>query len=132
MQIKVSFDFDSTLDKESVQRYAAKLISEGIEVWITTSRFADKENDWATDWNDDLYKVADSLGIPRKRIRFTNMIDKYKYFEEGDFLWHLDDDWVENRLINQYTKTKAISHIGSGNWIGECNRIIKKLGGNSE
>ena len=127
--MKVSFDFDSTLDKESVQKYAKQLIDQGIEVWITTSRFADKENDWAKDWNDDLYEIADSLGIPRERIRFTNGIDKCEYFKEGDFLWHLDDDWIENRLINKHTKTKAISHIGSGNWIGKCNRIIKKLGG---
>ena len=128
--IKVSFDFDSTLDRESVQKYAKELIDQGIEVYITTSRHSDKEYDYAQDWNDDLYEVADKLGIPRKRIRFTDMVDKYKFFEEGNFLWHLDDDWVENRLINKNTKTKAISHIGSGNWIGKCNRIIKKLGGN--
>lgn len=30
--MKVSFDFDSTLDKESVQKYAAELISKGIDV----------------------------------------------------------------------------------------------------
>lgn len=123
--MKVSFDFDSTLDRESVQKYAAELISKGIDVWITTSRMSDRENDWAKDWNDDLYEVAERLGIPREKIRFTNMIDKYKYFEKEDFIWHLDDDWIENGLINKHTKTKAISHIGSGNWIGKCNRLIK-------
>ena len=123
--MKVSFDFDSTLDRESVQKYAAELISKGIEVWITTSRLSDEKAP-SKEWNKDLYKVADELGIPRERITFTSMVDKYEFFLGKDFLWHLDDDWVENRLINKHTKTKAISHIGSGNWIGKCNRLIEK------
>lgn len=124
--MKVSFDFDNTLDRESVQKYAAELISKGIDVWITTSRIADRENDWAKDWNDDLYEVANTLGIPREKIRFTDMIDKYKYFENSDFIWHLDDDWIENRLILKHTKTMAICHVGSGNWINKCERLIEK------
>ena len=123
--MKVSFDFDDTLDRESVQKYARGLIERGIEVWITTSRHSNKENDFATDWNDDLFEVVDSLGIPRERIIYTEGADKYLYFENENFVWHLDDCWVTNRLINKNTKTKAISHIGSGNWIGKCNRLIK-------
>lgn len=126
--LKISFDFDDTLDRPSVQKYAKELIERGVEVWITTSRHSDKDDDWAKDWNDDLYEVTDRLGIPRERIRFTNMVDKYKFFLEEDFIWHLDDDWVCNRLINRHTKTKAITHIGSGNWINKCNKLIKKYG----
>ena len=37
--MKVSFDFDSTLSKESVRKYAANLIAIGIEVHIVTSRY---------------------------------------------------------------------------------------------
>ena len=123
--MKVSFDFDSTLDRESVQKYAAELISRGIEVWITTSRLSDEKAP-SEEWNKDLYKVANELGIPKERITFTSMADKYEFFLGKDFIWHLDDDWVENRLINKHTKTKSISHISSGNWIGKCNRLIKK------
>ena len=123
--MKVSFDFDDTLDRESVQKYARELIERGIEVWITTSRHSNKENDFAKDWNDDLFEVVDSLGIPRERIRYTEGADKYLYFENENFIWHLDDCCGTNRLINKNTKTKAISHIGSDNWIGKCNRLIK-------
>jgi len=122
--MKVSFDFDDTLDRESVQKYAKELIERGVEVWITTSRLSDVKAP-SKNWNDDLYKVANELGIPKERIRYTEEADKYLYFENENFVWHLDDCWVTNRLINKNTKTKAISHIGSGNWIGKCNRLIK-------
>ena len=37
---KVSFDYDSTLDRKDVQRFAKKLIDAGYEVWIVTSRLS--------------------------------------------------------------------------------------------
>lgn len=130
--MKVSFDFDDTLSRESVQKYAKSLIEKGIDVWVTTSRISDKETDWVKDWNNDLYEVADNLCIPREKIRFTDGTDKFEFFKEEDFIWHLDDDWIENRMINTFTKTKGISHIGSGNWIGKCNRLIRKFERNSK
>lgn len=123
--IKVSFDFDGTLALKSVQKYAKSLVDRNFNVFITTSRFHES-NAPRPDWNDDLYKVADELGIQRDNIRYTNMVDKFVFFEHENFLWHLDDDWQENRMILKYTKTIAISHIGSGNWIGKCERLIKK------
>lgn len=95
-------------------------------MWIVTSRMSDKENDWATDWNDDLYTVAADLGISKNHIKFMDMINKYKFFEDKDFIWHLDDDWTEVRLINKHTKTRCITHIGSGNWIHKCNKLFNK------
>lgn len=134
-RIKVSFDFDGTLDKESIQRYAKELMSdENVEVWIVTSRYGDNElyqNFFKTsvhvDYaNRDLWEIANSLGIPKGRVYFTNMEDKWKYFSDKDFLWHIDDDWVENRLILKNTKTKAISSFGNPNWKGKCQRILRK------
>lgn len=132
--IKVSFDFDGTLERESVQRYAKELIDRGHEVWIVTSRFGsdDKYKSYfmttiSVDLtNKDLFEVADRLGIPVERIHFTNMDDKWpfmKYYHE--FLWHLDDDWIENRNILKNTKIKAINSIGT-NWKSKCEKIIKK------
>jgi uncharacterized protein YvpB len=123
--IKVSFDFDGTLDRESVQKYASKLIAEGIDVWITTSRMSDKDAP-SPNWNCDLFEVAQRIGIAVENIRFTGMADKYVYFKDNYFIWHLDDDWTENKLINNRTKTRAISHMGAGNWIGKCERLINK------
>jgi hypothetical protein len=132
--IKVSFDFDGTLERESVQRYAKELVDRGHEVWIVTSRFGDDEK-YKTFFmttvpvgltNADLFEIASTLGIPRERIHFTEMDNKWpfmKYYQE--FLWHLDDDWVENKEILRNTKTKAINSLGA-NWKGKCERIIKK------
>jgi hypothetical protein len=41
---KISFDFDSTLDRKLVQDFAYSLIKRGYEVWILTSRFEDCDN----------------------------------------------------------------------------------------
>ena len=132
--IKVSFDFDSTLDREPVQKYAKELVERGHEVWIVTSRFGSDEK-YKTFFmtttpvgltNEDLFRIASEIGIPRERIHFTEMDDKWpfmKYYQE--FLWHLDDDWIENKAILKNTKTKAINSLGP-NWKSKCERIIKK------
>jgi len=51
------------------------------------------------------------------------MCDKWHFFENKDFVWHLDDDSIENELINDYTKTKAISSICSF-WKQNCERLL--------
>lgn len=132
--IKCSFDFDGTLDRKSIQDYSKVLIEKEYEVWILTSRFGDnkKYQDFLQTSveigldNKDLLEVAKNLGIPEERIFFTNMEDKWVFLKfHGDFLWHLDDDWIENRNILKNTKTKAISSTES-NWKNKCERIIEK------
>lgn len=131
--MKVSFDFDSTLELESVQKYAKELIERGIEVWVVTSRFGDDElykrffhtstNVDLT--NRDLREITDRLEIPEERIHFTNMRDKWEFIENRGFIWHLDDDWIENEMINERTLTKGLSHWGNPNWERECNALLK-------
>lgn len=41
--MKVSFDFDGTLEPPIVQQYAKELIEKGIEVWVVTSRSKNKK-----------------------------------------------------------------------------------------
>jgi hypothetical protein len=132
--IKVSIDFDGTLDRESIQKYAKELIEKGYEVWIVTSRFGDNkkyQEFFQTSinvdiTNNDLKEAANSIGIPEERIHFTNMDDKWPFLKfHDDFLWHIDDDWIENKNILKYTKTKAISSLGA-NWKSKCERLIKK------
>ena len=132
--LKVSIDFDGTLERESVQTYARELVERGIEVWIVTSRFGDDErykSFFQTTipvglTNKDLFEIALELGIPKERVHFTDMDDKWPFLKYWDnFLWHLDDDWVENRDILKNTKTKAINSIGA-NWKSKCERLINK------
>lgn len=133
--IKISFDFDGSLDRESLQKYAMELISKEFEIWIVTARFSNT-NDYCPDFlqkfamsanHKDLFTVADQCGISIDHIKFMNMAPKYEFFfENEDFLWHLDDDYVECREINQDTKTVGISCANGSNWIAKCERLINK------
>ena len=122
--LKCSFDFDQTLDRPIVQQYARELINRGIDVWVCTARFSDKRAP-SPDWNKDLYEVTDSLGIPRNKIIFVEMADKYKFLENQGFIWHLDDDWVELNMLNKFTNVKGISSFGNPKWKFKCDKLLK-------
>lgn len=101
---KVSIDFDSTLDRSDVQRFAKKLINDGFEVWIVTSRTSleyAKENldqlsiNRVEKSNLKLFRVADNLGIKREHIHFTNHQLKVEFLEDKNYIFHLDDDSEE-------------------------------------
>ena len=117
--MKVSFDFDGTLDKKVVQDYAKELIARGIDVHIVTARPSDAEAG-SEGYNDDLHDIAAYVGIDRKNIRFTNHTEKYHYFRNRTFVWHLDDHWPTLGLINRFTNTRGISVTGRNNWKAEC------------
>lgn len=129
--IKVSFDFDDTLSYQSVQRFATYLISDEIDVHITTSRYEDitryKDNENGDLNNDDLFKVADRLGITRENIHFTDMEDKADWFnlhKELDFKFHLDNDKIEVMLINSNTYILGID-ITISNWKEKCLKTLQ-------
>lgn len=114
--IKVSFDFDNTLDRPKVQEYAKHLIDSWIDVHIVTSR---KTNEVANNpnWNDDLFNVARQLGIPNNNIHFTNLEKKSDFFKgEYDFFMHLDDNWTELAQITSETNVAAVAVSGNKNW----------------
>lgn len=122
---KISFDFDGTLSLLSVQKYAKELIDNGYDVHIVTSRYENIENYFPVIWKDgnfDIINIANKLGIDSKNIHFTNMKEKYHFFiENKGFLWHLDDDSIELKKINKYTKTVGIS-VNAGNYKNKCNK----------
>jgi len=89
--INVSFDFDSTLDRDEVQELAQHLIEGGNNVWITTTRSGHKTD------NSDILDVAHRIGIPMKHIRFTDHQNKAKFLFGFDF--HFDDDPYEIEMI---------------------------------
>lgn len=131
--LKVSFDFDNTLSRKHIKEYAKELVDKGIEVWIVTSRFGDLEKyrDFFQTTihvdltNQDIFDTAEEIGIPSDRIHFMDMENKWEFLKDMDFLWHIDDDWSENRMILKKTKTKAIDSMSSS-WRTKCERILKK------
>jgi len=120
--IKVSFDFDYTLSQQFIQSYAYDLVQKGYDVHVVTARREEPTDPQYN--NDDLYRITDSLNIPRKNIHFTNHESKQIFFDNNPgFLWHLDDDPYEILAIS-YTKTIPVFSVKD--CIKECNKIIKK------
>ena len=96
--MKISFDFDATLDQQEMQELATRFLQSGFEVHITTSR-ADFKDGLRFE-NKDLFEVSDAIGIDRKNIKFTSYADKYLFVK--DFSMHFDDNEDEIDLINKF------------------------------
>lgn len=125
--MKVSFDFDSTLSRKAVQKFAKELINEGYEVHIVTSRFEDPmryaDPRISESGHRDMFRVCHYLNIPRERIHFTNMEDKYIFFlNNPDFYFHLDDDIKEIDAINLHTPVKGVLCDLKSNWKEDLNK----------
>jgi hypothetical protein len=136
--IKVSFDYDGTIARESIQRYAKELVERGFEVWICTARYDSPErysDDFKVKYHildigrehEQLFADARKCNISFDHIKFMNMTYKAEFFaEEKDFLWHLDDDRIEIMEINSRTNTVGISCENGSSWRHKCERTIKK------
>lgn len=121
--IKVSFDFDATLSRLDIQEYARELVDRGVDVWICTSRFS-PENAPNKEWNDDLFLVADRVGIKRSNIIFTNFEDKSEHLNNKNFKWHIDDDYIELSFIKDNTDVKPITLFGNKDWRNDCENSL--------
>ena len=130
---RVAFDFDDTLSRTDVQRFADKLVKSDFEVWIVTSRLSDKavmrrQQVDSTDWNRDLFAVADSLNISHHHIVFCSFQPKYEFFwDNKDFLFHLDDDIDEVNGINGMSDVDAVHFVPTIRMeaIDKCKELIK-------
>lgn len=104
-KIKVSFDYDGTLQKREIQQYAEELIKNGIDVWLVTTRYDDNHKHLyigtSNDVNLQLHDDCNLIGIPEHKRIFTNMEWKAKTLKEHNFLWHLDDNPDEFHAMDQ-------------------------------
>lgn len=127
--MKVSFDFDSTLSRRDVQEYAKSLVNSNHDVWIVTSRCATepalaKGWWWVEKQNQELYDVADSVGIPRNKIVFTEHVDKIIYLKDKEFVFHLDDDVEELIAIMQSGDLCKPINVEHMDWEQDCNKLL--------
>ena len=134
--IKISVDFDNTLTRPDVQEYIKSLINLGVEVWIVTARFdsTSKYSEsmielWGINYlifeHNQLFEVAEELGIDKNHIVFMNMSPKKNFFiNNRDFLFHLDDDIIELATIKYVNTVDVLAH----NWIELCDSYIKQKG----
>ena len=131
---KVSFDFDSTLSRKDVQRFAKELVSEGHEVWIVTSRISNEQSklEYTSNYtldriyksNKKLFRVADNVGIKRQHIMFCNFTDKIVFLKDKGFAFHLDDDSDELIAIMQSTDTCKPINVEHSEWETDCRKIL--------
>ena len=127
--MKVSFDFDSTLDRKDVQSFAKELVIFGHDVWIVTSRCATepalaKGWYWVEKQNQELYDVAEEVGIPREKIVFTEHVDKIEYLQGKGFLFHIDDDVDELVEIVKSGDSCRVVNVGHFEWELDCRKIL--------
>jgi hypothetical protein len=126
--MKVSFDFDNTLTKQSIQKYAKSLIRKGIEVWIVTSRCDNWKYVYGNGYdkydNSDLFSMADKLGIKQEHIIFTNANYKSEFLSD-DFIFHVDDDKSELAQI----KHIPVVDVNSKHSVRQCNKILEEVYG---
>lgn len=111
---KISIDFDGTLSRKDVQEFTKELIDLGVDVWICTFR--------TKEYNDDLYFITDSLGIPRDKIIFTEMCDKSEFLDDS-FILHLDDDDMVHYDLRTNTKIKSID-VNKSAYKNKVKRIL--------
>lgn len=101
---RISFDFDDTLVHSHIQLLAERFINWGDEVFIVTSRRSkvidEVGNAIGNITNDDLFEIADEIGIKRSNIFFTETNPKLPTLLENRINLHFDDDLVEILSIN--------------------------------
>ena len=131
--MKVSFDFDSTLSRKDVQRFAKELVAAGHEVWIVTSRVSDEmANNYPVEFknrvlkaNRKLFRVADNVGIKRNHIIFTGFVNKIEFIKGKDFIFHLDDDLDELvEIFSSKDPCKPIN-VEHSEWEMDCRELIE-------
>lgn len=103
---KVSFDFDDTLEYPHIQSIAKRYMSKGYDVYVITRR---QESD-----SEEVYAVSDEIGIPRRRVFFTNGEMKWKTVKKLNIGKHYDNNEDELRLIRENTDadTELVSDHG--------------------
>lgn len=97
---KVSFDFDDTLSTQRGQDIAKRLINDGKTVYIITRRQKSA--------SEEVYRVADELGIPYSRVYFTNGALKWETIKRLEIGTHYDNNQNEIDKIRENTDAKAI------------------------
>lgn len=136
--MKISFDFDHTLSQPTVQDFARQLAAAGWELWIVTMRFDTKERmeryyrerqELAEDWqgNDDLFQVARQLGIPRRRVIFTNWQWKSRFLARRRFILHVDDcKYLLGEIRKKRLPLRVLNCWNNHRWQKVCLDVLRR------
>jgi hypothetical protein len=84
---KISFDYDGTLDSHlAIQELVSLYLAAGKQVFILTSRPPEPYR------NQDLFAMADKVGIPRTSILFAWETNKSYVIQQNSIDLHFDND----------------------------------------
>jgi heterodisulfide reductase subunit A-like polyferredoxin len=98
--MKISYDFDDTLSTIKGQEMAINDIKNGNEVLILTAR---QERD-----KEEVYQIADKIGINHSNIHFTNGKDKWSFVIRLNIDRHYDNNQEQIDKINKLTTAEGI------------------------
>jgi hypothetical protein len=90
---KVSIDFDDTLSTDRGKEMAKKLIEQGYDLHIVTRRQQTA--------SEEVYKVAEEIGIPRDKVHFTNGKLKWELLKRLGIKIHIDNNPDEIKAIKE-------------------------------
>lgn len=126
----VSFDYDGSLDRPDVQQYCQELIGRGYEVFVCTMRYNKMLQHLWTECpnNDDLWKVVDTIGIPRENVIFTNMMPKSLYLQGSKAIFHIDDLQQVHYDITHNTRIPCV--MVQTDYREECEKLLKEYASN--
>lgn len=100
--MKISFDFDNTLDKKFVRQLCRYLISKHHDIYIvTTRRYNTLEGQDPDTYNKDLFESVAKLGIKRDNIIFTEYEWKYQILDKMNIDVHYDDNESEYKFAKE-------------------------------
>ena len=98
--MRISYDFDDTLSTSKGQQMALNDIKNGNDVLILTAR---QESD-----NEEVFKVADKLGIAHSKVHFTNGKDKWSFVIRLKIDRHIDNNKEQVDKINKFTNAEGV------------------------
>jgi len=90
---KASIDYDDTLSTQRGQSLAKQLIREGWELYVITRR--------QPFMSDAVYRITDSLNIPRDHVKFTNGRLKWEEIRRLGITKHYDNNQNEIDAIKK-------------------------------
>lgn len=118
--MKLAIDLENTLEKKEVFDFANRLLDEGNEIVILTTRSGHIKSDS----NYDIEQLARRL-----RVSFTDIIfvtDKKSFFEfSDDICGYLSDNLIDLQLCDDVVKTIPI--FGNKNWKNDCLEILNVM-----
>ncbi len=120
-KIRISFDYDGTLDQLRVQEVVGILLEKyqnDIEIYIVTRRYQIE--------GEEVLQTCASLGLDDMNIIYTDRAFKYPTLINNNIDLHIDNDYIELYQIPLREEVNILI-IYSEDWINKLFNYIDRL-----